>query len=145
MIDVDLKAGDIFIWQNYPYFFKETKSQRWILYLGNNTIEAIVYHISTTTQYQHYAQDGDRKNNNFFELPANLGGLEEKSILDLRFFMPIPEADLNKCKADINKKGTLTQDYINKFVKHLKKDRHIQTIVKKDICRYLQDAGFKAA
>jgi hypothetical protein len=113
MIEAGLKAGDIFTWQNYPYFFKEFKPQRWLLYLGNNSIEAIVYQISTTTQYQHYN----------FEL--------------------IPEADLNRCKADITKKGSLSQDYINKFVKHLKADRYIQTIAKKDIYRYLRDAGFR--
>jgi len=28
MIDEELKAGDIFTWKNYPYFFKEFKSQR---------------------------------------------------------------------------------------------------------------------
>jgi len=143
MIDIDLKAGDIFTWQNYPYFFKEFKSQRWLLYLGNNAIEAIVYQISTTTQYQHYTQDGNRKNNNFFELPAGMGGLEEKSVLDFSFIEVIPETDFNRCKADIIKRGSLTQDYVNKFVKHLKDDRHIQTIVKKDIYRYLRDAGFK--
>jgi hypothetical protein len=145
MMDIALKAGDIFTWQNYPYFFKEFKPQRWLLYLGNNTVEAIIYQISTTTQYQHYAQDGNRKKNNFFELPAGMGGLEENSILDLSFFESIPESDLNKCKADITKKGTLSQDYINKFVKHLKNDRHILTIVKKDIYNYLRDAGFKIA
>ena len=74
-----------------------------------------------------------------------MGGLEEKSILDLSFFERIPEADLNRYKADIARRGSLSQDYINKFVKHLKTDRHIQTIAKKDICRYLRDAGFKVA
>jgi len=72
-----------------------------------------------------------------------MGGLEEKSILDFSFFERIPEADLNKYKADITKKGSLSQDYINKLVKHLKTDRHIQNITKKDIYRYLQDAGYK--
>ena len=145
MIEVGLKAGDIFTWHNYPYFFKEFKSQRWLLYLGNNTLEAIVYQISTTTQYHHYQKDGNRKKNNYFELPAGVGGLEEKSILDLAFFENVPEADLEKYKADITKRGTLPQDYVNKFVKLLKEDRHIQTIIKKDIYRYLREAGFKVA
>jgi hypothetical protein len=145
MIEIGLKAGDIFTWKNYPYFIKEFKPQRWLLFLGNNTIEAIVYQISTTTQYQHYNQDGDRKNNNYFELPAKMGGLEEKSILDLSFFEPIPESDIEKFKNDINKRGSLTQDYINKFVKYLKIDRYIQTITKKDIYRYLRAAGYKVA
>jgi len=145
MIEVDLKAGDIFTWQNYPFFFKVSKPRRWLLYLGNDTIQAFVYQISTTTQYQYYDQGGSRKNNNYFELPAKMGGLEEKSILDLSFFEPIPEADFNKYKNDIDKKGTLTQDYINKFVKHLKIDRNIQTIIKKDICHYLREAGFKVS
>jgi len=142
MIDVELKAGDIFTWKNYPYYFKEFKPQRWLLYLGNNTIEAIIYQITTTTQYQYYEQDGNRIKNNYFEIPAGIGGLEEKSILDLSFFESIPETDLYRCKADLSKKGTLSQDYINKFVKHLKNDRHIQTIVKKDVYRYLREAGF---
>jgi len=142
MIEVELKAGDVFTWKNYPYFFMEFKPQRWLLYLGNNSIEAIIYQITTTTQYQHYSQEGNRKNNNFFEIPAGMGGLKEKSILDLSFFESISETDLNRCKSDITKKGTLPQAYINKFVTHLKNDRHIQTIVKKDIYRYLREAGF---
>jgi len=74
-----------------------------------------------------------------------VGGLEDKSILDLSFFERIPESDFNKYNANITKKGSLSQDYINKFIKHLKADRHIQTIIKKDIYRYLQDAGFRVA
>jgi len=145
MIEADLKAGDIFTWQNYPYFFKEFKSRRWLLFLGNNAIEAIVYQITATTQYHHYQQDGDRRRNNYFELPAKMGGLEEKSIIDMSFFERIQEPDFNRCKSDIDKRGSLSQDYINRFVKHLKIDRHIQTIVKKDISRYLREAGFKVA
>jgi hypothetical protein len=145
MIEVDLKAGDIFSWKNYPYFFNEFKSQRWLLYLGNNSIEAIIYQISTTTQYQHYNSEGKRKDNNYFELPAGMGGLEEISILDLSFFERIPESDINKCKDDICKKGSLTQDYVNKFVKHLNKDRFIPKIVKRDICGYLREAGFRVS
>jgi len=142
MIDVELKAGDIFTWKNYPYYTDKFKPQRWLLYLGNNSIEAVFYQITTTTQYQHYTQDGYRKSNNFFELQTGIGGLEEKSILDLSFFVSMPEAYLNNHKSDITRRGTLPQEYINKFVKHLKIDRHIQTIVKKDIYRYLRDAGF---
>jgi len=145
MIEVELKAGDIFTWENYPFFMVKSKPRRWLLFLGNDTIQARVYEISTTTQYQHYNQGGDRRNNNYFELPAKMGGLDEKSILDLFFFETIPESDFNKCKTDINKKGTLTQDYINKFVKHLKIDRHIPNIIKKDICGYLREAGFRVA
>jgi hypothetical protein len=61
MIEVGLKAGDIFTWQNYPLFMNEFKSQRWLLYLGNQTIEALVYQVSTTTQLYHY-QDGGSRN-----------------------------------------------------------------------------------
>jgi len=142
MIEVELKAGDIFTWENYPLSMDKSKPRRWFLYLGNNIIQAIVYEITTTTKYEHYNQDGSRKNNNYFELPAKMGGLEKNSILDLSFFEQIPESEFNRYKADISKKGTLTQDYINKFVKHLKKDQHIPNIVKKDICGYLRDAGF---
>ena len=75
-----------------------------------------------------------------------MGGLEKESVIDLTsYFEEIPESLFNKCKADIEKKGSLTQDYINKFVKHLKKDPHIPNIVKRDIYGYLRDAGFKVA
>jgi len=146
MIEVDLKAGDIFTWQNYPLYMDEFKSQRWLLYLGNNTVDAIVYQISTTTQYQHYTDGGSRVKNNYFKIPAGIGGLPRESILDItRFFELVPENLLTKCKADITKTGTLNQDYINKFVNHLKKDQHIRPIFKKDIYNYLKDAGFKVA
>jgi len=146
MIDVDLKAGDIFSWQNYPLYMDEFKSQRWLLYLGNNTVDAIVYQISTTTQYQYYTEGGSRVKNNYFKIPAGMGGLPKESILDMtRFFEFVPEKLINKCKADITKTGKLNQDYINKFVNHLKKDQYIRPVFKKDIFRYLRDAGFKVA
>jgi hypothetical protein len=61
MIEVDLKAGDIFTWQNYPLSMDKSKERRWFLYLGNNSIEAIIYQVTTTTQYQYYTNDGVRK------------------------------------------------------------------------------------
>ena len=146
MIEVGLKAGDVFTWQNYPLFIDEEKPQRWLLYLGHNSIQAIVYEITTTTQFRHYADGGSRVKNNFFKIPAGMGGLEKESILDLtKYFERIPEVLFNKCKADIEKKGTFTQDYINRFVKYLKQDRNIAKIIQKDICGYLRDAGFKVS
>jgi hypothetical protein len=144
MIDAGLKAGDIFTWQNYPLFMDEFKSQRWLLYLGNNTIQAIVYQITTTTQFQHYAEGGDRTRHNYFKIPAGMGGLTKESVVDLtKYFEQIPESLFIKFRADIEKTGSLNQDYINRFVKFLKIDRHIPNIIKKDIYGYLRDAGFK--
>jgi hypothetical protein len=146
MIEVGLKAGDIFTWQNYPLYMNEFKSRRWLLFLGNHSLEAVVYQITTTTQYYHYEAGGDRLQNNFFKIPAGIGGLARDSILDLTaFFERIPDALLNKCKADIEKQGAFNQDYVNRFVKHLKDDRHILPMFKKDIYGYLRDAGFKVA
>jgi hypothetical protein len=146
MIDVDLKAGDVFTWENYPLFMDVSKPRRWLLYLGNNTVQAIVYQISTTTQFHYYQDGGNRLKHNFLILPAGMGGLDKKSVLDLtRYFEGIPESLFSKYKADIEKKGTLNQDYVNKFLKHLKNDRKIQLVIKKDICGYLRDAGFKVA
>jgi hypothetical protein len=146
MIEAGLKAGDIFTWENYPLFVDEFKSRRWLLYLGNNNIQAIVYEISATTQIHHYKDGGKRLKHNFFILPSGMGGLDKESVIDLtRYFEGIPESLFNKCKADIEKKGSLNQDYVNKFVKHLKIDPQIQTIIKKDIYGYLREAGFKVA
>ena len=146
MTEEGLKAGDIFTWQNYPLFMNEFKSQRWLLYLGNNSIDAMVYQISTTTQYQHYTDGGSRIKNNFFSIPSGMGGLPQESILDLtRFFECIPESLIDKYKSDIAKTGSLNQDYVNKFVNHLKKDRHIRPVFKKDIYRYLKEAGYRVS
>jgi hypothetical protein len=146
MIEADLKAGDIFTWENYPLFMDKNKPRRWLLYLGDNIVQAIVYEISTTTQFHHYKDGGNRLKHNFFILPAGMGGLDKESVLDLtNYFEGISESLFNKCKTDIEKKGTLTQDYINKFVKHLKIDQHIPNIIKKDIYGYLKEAGFNVA
>ncbi|MDR1232609.1 MAG: hypothetical protein LBK61_14555 [Spirochaetaceae bacterium] len=146
MIEIELKAGDIFTWQNYPLYMDEFKAQRWFLYLGNQAIEAIVYQITTTTQYYHYETGGNRMNNNFFRIPSKTGGLTRDSIVDLTlFFEKIPEEFLNEHKADIEKKGSLNQDYVNKLVTHIKNDRHITRIEKKDIFGYLKEAGFNVS
>jgi hypothetical protein len=73
MIEAELKAGDIFTWENYPLFMDESKPRRWLLYLGNNAIHAIVYEISATTQIHYYREGGKRLEHNFFILPAGMG------------------------------------------------------------------------
>jgi hypothetical protein len=146
MTDVSLKAGDIFTWENYPLYMDVSKPRRWLLYLGKRSIQAIVYQISATTQLQYYRDGGNRLKNNFFMLPAGAGGLDKESVIDLtRYFEGIPESLFNKYKADIEKKGSLIQDYVNILVKHIKIDQNIPKIVKRDICGYLREAGFKAA
>jgi hypothetical protein len=143
VIEVALQAGDVFIWKNYPLYMDEFKSQRWLLYLGNQALEAMVYQITTTTQFHHYESGGNRLGHNFFKIPAGIGGLAIDSILDLTaFFERIPESLLNKCKTDIERTGAFNQDYVNKLVNHLKKDRHILPVFKKDIYGYLKAAKF---
>ena len=139
----DLKAGDIFTWENYPIYFDNQKERRWFLFLGYRAIEAIVYQVTTTTQYEHYKENGKRVKHNFFLINAGAGGLIEDSILDFSSYEQIPEKVFNDCISDIEKKGSLNQDCINKLVKHLKDDRHIPKIEKRDIFGYLQNAGFK--
>jgi len=139
----DLKAGDIFTWENYPIYFDKQRERRWFLFLGYRAIEAIVYQVTTTTQYEHYQGNGKRIMHNFFKINAGVGGLTEDSILDLSSYEQIPEKVFNDCISDIEKKGSLNQDWINKLVKHLKDDRHIPKIEKRDIFGYLQNAGFK--
>jgi hypothetical protein len=142
--ETGLKAGDVFTWHNYPLYMDEFKAQRWLLYLGNQSIEAVIYQITTTTKFYHYEDGGNRVNNNFFKIPSGTGGLVRDSIVDLTaFFERISEKLINNCKNDIEKKGSLNQDYVNKLVSHIKKDRHIIQIVKKDIFSYLKDAGFR--
>jgi hypothetical protein len=140
----NLQAGDIFTWENYPLWNSEKKDRRWFLFLGYQSLDAIVYQITTTTQYAHYDGTGDRKGNNHFKINKGIGGLAEDSIVDLTtYFERIPEKLFNDHKTDIAKKGSLNQDWINKLVKHIKRDKHIPNIEKKDIYGYLRNANFK--
>jgi hypothetical protein len=143
VINAALQAGDIFTWKDYPLYMNEFKSQRWLLYLGNQSLEAIVYQITTTTQFYHYEIGGNRLHHNFFMIPAGVGGLIMDSILDLTaFFERVPELLLNKKKDDIERRGSLNQDYVNIFINHLKKDKHILPMFKKDIYGYLRAAKY---
>jgi hypothetical protein len=87
MLGIDLKAGDTFTWANYPLYINEFKSRRLPFYLGNYKLEAVVYQIITTTQFQHYENNGNHVKNNFFKIPAGVGGLEKGSILDITAFL----------------------------------------------------------
>jgi hypothetical protein len=137
-----LKTGDIFKWDKYPLYVNELKD-RWLLYLGNQSIEAMVYQITTTTKYEHYEDRGDRTKNNYFRISKGIGGLEQDSIVDFtKYFEIIPESIINNCVTDIHKKGSLNQDNINRVVKHIKNDKNIQTKIKKDIYKYLRESKF---
>jgi len=81
-----LKAGDIFTWDSYPFFEHEEKTRRWFLFLGCQSVEAIVFQITTTTKLHYYQRGNKRENHNFFKLPANAGGLEQESIIDLTLY-----------------------------------------------------------
>jgi hypothetical protein len=140
---LELKAGDIFTWENYPLAMVEQKDRRWFIYLGNPFIEAVVYEITTTTEKQYYQEGGKRHHNNFFTIPTGQGGLVRDSIVDLTmYFEEIPENLFNDNICNIQKQGTLSQDIINILVKHIKEDRNMANIVKKAIYNYLRDAGF---
>jgi hypothetical protein len=70
MIDasLNLQAGDILTWENYPLWNNEKKDRRWFLFLGFQSLDAIVYQVTTTTQYAHYESVERRKVNNFFKV-----------------------------------------------------------------------------
>ena len=140
----DLQAGDIFTWEDYPLFDHKQKERRWFLFLGHRVLDAIVYQVTTTTQYTHYQEKGKRAQHNFFKIDAGVGGLPENSIVDLTsYFERIPVKLIDDHKTAIEKKGTLNQDWVNKLIKHIKADKHIPNIEKKDIYGYLRNAGFR--
>ncbi|GHT51460.1 hypothetical protein FACS1894102_7380 [Spirochaetia bacterium] len=140
---LDLKAGDVFTWEKYPMFEHEEKDRRWFIFLGNNSLQCLVYEVTATTKLEYYATGGVRSANNHFKISAGIAGLTLDSIIDLtKYFNQIPENLVNSCKDAIKKQGKLPQDTINTLVRHIKNDKDIPNIIKKDIYRYLQDAGF---
>lgn len=141
---LNLKAGDVFVWNNYPLFDHEFKPRRWFLFLGKNIIEKVVYQITATTQYKYYERGGAREKNNYFKISAGIGGFTSESIIDItNYFEPIPEDFVNKYEEDIESSGAITQDYVNILLKRIKIDRNIAGIIKKDIYRYFSEANFK--
>jgi len=138
-----LKAGDVFQWENYPLFEHEPKNRRWFLFLGNQSLEGIVYEITTTTQYQHYEKTGKRHGHNYFTIQAGIAGLIVDSVVDItQYFDQLPEAVMNSDKENIKKTGTLPQDVVHTLVRHIKESKNIPQIVKRDIYGYLKEAGF---
>lgn len=139
----DLKAGNVFTWENYPLVVHEQKERRWFIFLGFRALDTIVYQITTTTQYSYYTEGGSRIKNNFFQIDAGTGGFPAASIVDLTlYFEEVHEKVIADYMSDITVQGLLPQNWINKLVKHVKIDRHIPTIKKKDIYQYLRNAGF---
>jgi hypothetical protein len=139
---MELKAGDVFTWENYPFYADREKPRRWFIFLGRNKLNALVYHATATTQLQYYEKGARRAGHNFFKLAAGAAGLSSDSIIDLTHFADMPEADFIKYISDIQKKGTLKQDDVNRLVKCIKIDGAISGIIKKDVYRYLRDAKF---
>ena len=145
MIDkqICICAGKIFIWNKYPFFQCEEKGRRWFLCLGSSIIEEILFQVTTTTKFEYYKQNGKRSKNNYFQLKAGMGGLEQDCIVDLSlYYEKRTHNDLNKAKENIDPKELLKQDQINTLVRHIDKDRDIIKIEKKSIYQYLRDSGF---
>jgi hypothetical protein len=138
-----LKAGDVFIWDNYPLAMVQQKDRRWFILLGTQSIEQVVYEVTTTTQMLYYEPEGIRCKNNFFRIQAGIGGLIADSVVDFtQYFEQIPEKLINENKTNIHKQGTLPQTTINTLVKHIKNAKNISQMVKKDIYRCLRVSGF---
>jgi hypothetical protein len=136
-------AGQIFIWNKYPFFECEEKNRRWFLCLGSSLLEEILFQVTTTTRFEYYQQDGRRAKNNFFHLRAGMGGLEQDCIVDLTlYYEKRSHNDVNNSKNDIEPRSLLKQDQINTLIRHIDKDRDIIKIEKKNIYQYLRDSGF---
>jgi hypothetical protein len=140
----DLKAGDVFVWKNYPLADHKDKEQRWFLYLGKNIFDELVYEITTTTQERHYVAGGSRVTNNFFRLPAGMGGLDRESVVDItQYFEKVPLKVFVHDNEKMEVKGKLTQSFADILLSHIKIAKNIAAVVKKDIYRCFVDAGFK--
>lgn len=136
----ELKAGDVFTWENYP-LADNIKSRRWFVFLGYNHLNAIYYEVTATTQLQYYTENGSRARNSYLRIPSGIGGLPEDSIIDIdQWFEDLPEGVMKQYKNDIAKQGRLPKEYISKLEKCVNESRRLPKIIKKDINMYLQES-----
>lgn len=127
----ELKAGDVFTWENYP-LAENIKSKRWFVFLGYNRLNAVYYEVTATTQLHYYAANGSRIHNSYFRIPAGVGGLTDDSVLDIdQWFEDLPESVMKQYENDIARQGELPKDYTNKLVKCVNQSKRIPSIVKK--------------
>lgn len=140
---ISIIAGQIFIWNHYPFFDYEEKNRRWFLCLGSSIFQEIFFQVTTTTRLEYYEPNAKRSQNNFFRLKAGMGGLEQDCVVDLTlYYEKRTHNEVNQYKCNIDPKDLLKQEQINTLVNHIKKDKDIIRIEKKSIYQYLRDVGF---
>ena len=139
-----MEIGTIFKWNNYPKSKDGIIKPRWFIYLGNSSIlsdSQNVFLFTTTSKTALYESGQSRENNkNIMKFKEGEFGFDEDCVLDPFFFKNnCTIEEFEKCKSDFETKGKLTNEKLRIFYENLYKENRIETIIKKDIRRNLNN------
>lgn len=122
----------------YPYPRDGSVKGRWFIYLGKTSIfstPTFAYLCTTTTQLEHFADGGDRRNHAFKRFDVRQFKMfESDCILDYNEDLhEVPEANIEKCADQIEIKGHLDNDTMRNIYKQFARPGVVSRIVMLDI------------
>jgi len=137
--DVVLKAGDIFIWHNFPYQTDKNIKSRPFVFLGRTELHSVPFYffMRTTTTKKHEGKI-------YFELPkTEITCLDTDSRIDFSFKMnSFPLETMAVFKQDLNCIGKLPQYKVNELIKMIEKDKYVSKITIKEIKNSFCNSGY---
>lgn len=113
-----MQVGTVFLWIDFPYQINGEIKSRLFIYLGKShfSIEPqFAYLFTTTTKFNHYKKDGDRKNNSFTIFEKGEYCFDERCILDLDSGLHEIEISLLENNNKIIIKDTLPNDKLKEI------------------------------
>jgi len=141
-----MKIGTVFKWINYPKPTVAFIKDRWFIYFGTSSILSLyqsVFIFTTTGEIELYKKGNRReKHKNISCFKIGEFGFETECILDPFFFLNNwPVVEFDKYRSSFVIKGKLTNERLKDcYDKFLSEDK-IETIIKKDIRRNLNNIG----
>lgn len=141
-----MKIGTVFKWKNYPEQKDGVIKDRWFVYLGTSSTLSPplnVFIFTTTSQINLYEPWNIRKNNkNIINFKAGECGFDVDCILDVFFFQNNwTLGEFEKYKNDFDIKGKISNDRLKNIYGKVLNEESIQTIIKTDIRRNLNEIG----
>ncbi len=139
-----MKTGTVFKWKNYPKPAEGDVKDRWFVYFGTSSIlsdSLNAFLFTTTGQTELYKPGNSReRHKNIVNFKAGEFGFDTDCILDTFYFQD--NWTLNEFEEygnDFNIKEKVSNEKLKVIYEKILKEDSIQTIIKKDIRRNLNN------
>lgn len=141
-----MDTGIVFKWKNYPKPIDDIIKDCWFVYLRTSSILSDILNvfIFTTTSKTKYYKPGNRrrKNKNIVNFKAGEFGFDVDCVLDTFYFQNNwTLKEFEEYRDDFEIKEKVSDEKLKVIYKKILKENSIQTIIKKDIRRNLNNIG----